>query len=274
MISFLVGPHPMAAGVQRLRAGGAVVRGSDRRGHDETRASRTGSGGLQLLIVYVLLCVVFAFAVAALTKRVGRASYRHDRHGDNHRARAGAALGGAACRLSTSAASRAPPAFLDCGGVSGIWRPSGEEGSFRSRVDMARYRFGEGEYKYFASPLPPVVSELRAPRYPPLAAVANAWADHARQRARLPGGARRVLARLPAHGQTKPTPLLLRYEAGGYNCLHQDLYGDVAFPLQMTCLLSRPGARLHRAASCCWSSSGPAPSRRGHGGRPRARRRS
>jgi len=126
----------------------------------------------------------------------------------------------------------------ECAELIGLYR---DERRFRSRVDMARFRFGEGEYKYFASPLPPVVRELRRHAYSHLAPIAMAWektlgSDHS-----YPPELDEFLAVCAAHGQTKPTPLLLRYEAGGYNCLHQDLYGDVAFPLQMTCLLSRAG---------------------------------
>ena len=110
---------------------------------------------------------------------------------------------------------------------------------FRSRVDMARYRFGLGEYKYFAAPLPPLVQALRAHAYPPLAAVANRWEAALGSTRRYPGDLTGLLALCADHGQTKPTPLLLRYETGGYNCLHQDLYGDVAFPLQNTGFLSR-----------------------------------
>jgi len=116
------------------------------------------------------------------------------------------------------------------------------ERSFRSRVDMARFRFGEGEYKYFACPLPSVVLALRRHAYPHLAAIADAWSAALGGKPGYPPDLDGFLAVCAEHGQTKPTPLLLRYEAGGYNCLHQDLYGEVAFPLQMTCLLSRPGA--------------------------------
>ena len=117
-----------------------------------------------------------------------------------------------------------------------------DEGRFRSRIDMARFRFGEGEYKYFADPLPPVVLALRRHAYPHLAAIADGWSAVLGGKAGYPPDLAGFLAVCARHGQTKPTPLLLRYEAGGYNCLHQDLYGEVAFPLQMTCLLSRPGA--------------------------------
>ena len=116
-----------------------------------------------------------------------------------------------------------------------------EEHRFRSRIDMARFRFGEGEYKYFANPLPPAVLALRRHAYPNLASIANDWSAALGAKPAFPPDLDEFLAVCAEHGQTRPTPLLLRYEAGGYNCLHQDLYGDVAFPLQMTCLLSRPG---------------------------------
>ena len=114
-----------------------------------------------------------------------------------------------------------------------------DDARFRSRVDMARYRFGVGEYKYFAAPLPPLVQALREAAYPPLAAIANqfeAALDTATLHPTTLAGLHAVCRK---RGQTKPTPLLLRYEAGGYNCLHQDVYGDVVFPLQLTCFLSR-----------------------------------
>jgi uncharacterized protein len=117
-----------------------------------------------------------------------------------------------------------------------------ETAAFRSRVDMARHRFGEGEYQYFADPLPPLVAELRERLYPRLAPVANAWSEALGGAERFPESQGALRARCREAGQTKPTPLLLRYGAGGYNCLHQDLYGDVAFPLQAMIPLSRPGA--------------------------------
>jgi hypothetical protein len=104
---------------------------------------------------------------------------------------------------------------------------------------MARYRFGEGDYKYFAHPLPPLVTALREHAYPPLRAIANRWQAALGARERYPEALAELLARCRRKGQTRPTPLLLHYEAGGYNCLHQDLYGEVAFPLQLTCFLSR-----------------------------------
>ena len=117
-----------------------------------------------------------------------------------------------------------------------------DDSRFRSRVDMARYGFGVGEYKYFAHPLPPLVQALREGAYPPLAAIANRWEAALGAATRHPPDLASLLARCRRGGQNKPTPLLLRYEAGGYNCLHQDLYGDVVFPLQLTGFLSRRGA--------------------------------
>lgn len=111
---------------------------------------------------------------------------------------------------------------------------------FRSKVDMAQLRFGVGEYKYFAAPLPPLVATLRATLYPAVAAIANDWIAALRVTDRFPPALDEFLEHCHRHGQTKPTPLMLRYTAGGYNCLHQDLYGEVVFPLQFTLMLSRP----------------------------------
>jgi len=115
-----------------------------------------------------------------------------------------------------------------------------DDGAFRSTIVMARHQFGEGVYRYFAHPLPPVVVRLRESLYPPLAAIANTWAARLGA-ARYPADLSGLTARCRAAGQHRPTPLLLRYEPGGYNCLHQDLYGDVVFPLQVAIMLSRPG---------------------------------
>jgi uncharacterized protein len=113
---------------------------------------------------------------------------------------------------------------------------------FRSRIEMARYRFGVGDYQYFDYPLPAIVRDLREQSYPPLAAIANRWMEALGDELRFPPELHRFTAQCRAAGQTKATPLLLHYEAGGYNCLHQDLYGDVAFPLQLVCFLSQPDA--------------------------------
>ena len=131
--------------------------------------------------------------------------------------------------------------FLAPDECAALIRLYGDEGRFRSRIDMARYRFGLGEYKYFAHPLPPLVQALRAAFYPRLAPIANRWEEALGTRTRYPQALDDLLALCARHGQEKPTPLLLRYAAGGYNCLHQDLYGAVAFPLQLTCFLSRRG---------------------------------
>ena len=115
------------------------------------------------------------------------------------------------------------------------------DGPFRSRVVMARHGFGSGEYKYFRYPLPDVVGRLRAALYPRLAAVANAWNEAMRVPARFPERHAQYIERCHAAGQRRPTPLLLQYTTGDYNCLHQDLYGEQVFPLQLTILLSQPG---------------------------------
>ncbi len=112
---------------------------------------------------------------------------------------------------------------------------------FRSRVVMERHNFGRGEYQYFAAPLPALVAELRESFYPPLADIANRWMERMNQVERFPPALAEFIAVCHRHRQTRPTPLLLRYEANDYNCLHQDLYGEVAFPLQAACVLNQHG---------------------------------
>ena len=110
---------------------------------------------------------------------------------------------------------------------------------FRSHIDMERFRFGRGEYQYFRNPLPPLVEQFRSALYPPLLRIANEWARKLGT-AEFPGELGEFLELCHEKGQTKPTPLLLHYQAGDYNCLHQDIYGEVAFPFQVVFFLSEP----------------------------------
>jgi uncharacterized protein len=126
-----------------------------------------------------------------------------------------------------------------CGSLAAMYR---DDERFRARIDMARFRFGVGEYKYFANPLPPLVDELRHDLYEQIVPIANEWASRLRSsRVRFPGTLDAFLKTCHAAGQRRPTPLLLSYGTGGHNCLHQDIYGDIAFPLQVVFGLSRPG---------------------------------
>lgn len=126
-----------------------------------------------------------------------------------------------------------------CAQLAGLYTAA--EGMFRSTVTMALYGFGSGEYKYFARPLPGLVQALRRAMYARLAPIANAWESRLGHAAEWPADHDSVAAHCAAAGQTRPTPLLLRYGPGDYNCLHQDLYGEIHFPLQAILLLDRPG---------------------------------
>jgi hypothetical protein len=143
-----------------------------------------------------------------------------------------------AARLDDDGVAQTPPLLAPdrCAEIAAMFD---EHERFRSTVQMARHAFGEGSYRYFADPLPELVQTLRTELYPPLARVANAWA------ARLgedtwPNTLDDLVAACAERGQTKPTPLVLRYGPSGYNCLHQDVYGDLTFPLQFLVMLSRP----------------------------------
>jgi len=117
-----------------------------------------------------------------------------------------------------------------------------EDHRFRSRIEMSRYSFGQGEYKYFTYPLPEIVQQLRASIYPQLAPLANQWSERlGGKMPRYPEKPTDFLEQCHRAGQKRATPLLLKYGAGDFNCLHQDLYGEVVFPFQVTCFLSQRG---------------------------------
>jgi hypothetical protein len=125
----------------------------------------------------------------------------------------------------------------ECGELASLYP---REESFRRRVIMQRHAFGRGEYKYFKYPLPGVVEELRQAIYPRLAPIANRWRERLKEEGRFPPSLAAYLSECHNAGQERPTPLLLKYGPGDYNCLHQDLYGALVFPLQLTVLLSAP----------------------------------
>ena len=133
------------------------------------------------------------------------------------------------------------PALLspqECAEISALYP---HEEHFRSHVVMARHGFGKGEYRYFRYPLPDLIGGLRTALYPRLAGVANDWNERMGVAQRYPDDHAAFLQSCHENGQTRPTPLLLQYGPGDFNCLHQDLYGDLAFPLQVAILLSQPG---------------------------------
>jgi len=134
------------------------------------------------------------------------------------------------------------PKLLSAGECDAMTALYSEHRRFRSQIIMARHGFGRGEYKYFAYPLPPLVQGLRSALYRQLAPIANRWHDLLKMQVRFPDDHRAFIDRCHADGQTRPTPLLLQYGAGDYNCLHQDLYGAHVFPLQVTVLLDQPRA--------------------------------
>ena len=155
---------------------------------------------------------------------------------------------GVAAALDTQGFAKLPVVLdpIECDTLAALYT---QDARFRSRVDMSRFRFGVGEYKYFAAPLPPIVQSLRQEMYTRLAPLANLWSGRLGRQSEIrnlpsefPAALEEFLTRCHEAGQTRPTPLLLSYRAGGYNCLHQDIYGDVAFPLQAVFALSRVDA--------------------------------
>ena len=133
------------------------------------------------------------------------------------------------------------PQLLDDKDCSNLIRMYDVATAFRNRVVMERHNFGKGEYQYFSDPIPEVVQQLRERLYVPLAEIANRWAMRLNLNQRFPPTLGEFLDFCSSRQQTLPTPLMLKYEKGDYNCLHQDLYGEIAFPLQAACVLSQHG---------------------------------
>jgi len=157
----------------------------------------------------------------------------------NHRSASPVDWASVACDLDANGLAIMPKLLsrAECRSVSDTYS---EDTHFRSRIVMARHGFGRGEYKYFAYPLPDRIAKLRAELYPNLATIANRWNENIGIADRYPPSHAIFLDRCHKGGQTRPTPLLLQYAAGDYNCLHQDLYGEHVFPLQVAILLSEP----------------------------------
>jgi hypothetical protein len=127
----------------------------------------------------------------------------------------------------------------ECAEISALYE---QEALFRKTVNMARHSYGDGQYRYFAEPVPEPVASLRKSFYAPLATIANRWVARFRSSERFPETINEYRAVCERNGQIHPTPLMLDYQQGGFNCLHQDVYGELAFPLQAAGMLSRPGA--------------------------------
>ena len=145
-----------------------------------------------------------------------------------------------AAQLDARGCARAGPLLTapECARLVSLYA---DDAAFRKRIEMERHRFGRGDYAYFADPLPELVSALRQALYPRLAPIANAWMERLRRPERYPARLDAYLERCHRAGQSKPTPLLLHYEKSGFNCLHRDLYGALAFPLQAMVMLCEPG---------------------------------